>query len=570
MDSVDELGATLAAARAGGRWWAGGLLYQVYVWSFADSDGDGLGDLGGLRQRLDYLRTLGVDAIWLSPIMPSPRTDWGYDVADYDVVDPALGGEAAFRGLMADAEAGGLRVLIDLVPNHTSDQHPWFQEALADPSSPRRAWYVFAEPRADGGPPNNWVDATGSSAWTLDPASGQYYLHNFLPTQPDLNWWNPEVRAAFEAILEEWLERGVGGFRIDVAHGLVKDALGRDDPPAPPGTHPWIAWAGKLKRYSANRPEVHEIYRRWHELVAKWEPARVLLGETWVLDPIELARYYGSAEAPELDLCLNVGFMASEPDASSLRRVIETTIAALPVGAIPLWTGSNHDVSRLATRWAHGDRERALALVALILLLPGAALLYAGDELGMRDGSVPPERVRDPMGQHADGGNVSRDPCRTPIRWQPGPGAGFTAPSVEPWLPFGDDPSVEEQLADPTSVLARTKAIIASRRAREDLVVGGIRFLDAPEGVLRFRRGTQTEVYVNLADGDRTVDVDGGRVLVGTRRRGSERVGARSSSPRARWLWSIWTSRPRRRRVHGKHHDRRCHEALCERCRGGR
>jgi len=519
----DELERTLAAARESRRWWAGGVLYQVYVWSFQDSDGDGLGDLEGVRRRLDYLESLGVDALWLSPIMPSPRSDWGYDVADYDTVDPGLGGPEAFDKLLADAAARELRILVDLVPNHTSDQHPWFREALADPQSPRRSWYVFADPAPGGGPPNNWVDATGASAWSLEARAGQYYLHNFLPTQPDLNWWNPDVRAAFEAILVRWLDRGVGGFRIDVAHGLIKDALLRDDPPALPGQHPWFSWSGLDKRYSANRPEVHEIYRRWHALVSRWSPPRVLLGETWTASLDELGSYYGTPEDPELDLCLNVVLMAAEPTAERLREVVEATIAALPPGAVPLWTGSNHDISRLATRWAGGDRERAFALLAFLLVLPGAALVYYGDELAMEDVPVPPERVRDPMGQHAETGNVTRDPARTPMRWSSEPGGGFTAPGVEPWLPLGEGPSVAEELKEPASVLNRVRRLIALRRRRRDLLVGELAFEQAPHGVLRLRRGRSTEIVVSLASAPRSLEL-GGRVVFASQRREGERL----------------------------------------------
>lgn len=517
MEPTEELAAGLRRARARGAWWAGGVLYQIYVWSFQDTNGDGIGDLAGVRARLGYLAELGVDAVWLSPVMPSPKADWGYDVADYDEIDPVLGDLDTFERLVEDARGFGIRVLVDLVPNHTSDQHPWFREALADPRSPKRAWYVFADPGPRGGPPNNWVDATGASAWTLDPVSGQYYLHNFLPSQPDLNWWNPEVRRAFEEIIVRWLQRGAAGFRIDVAHGLVKDRELRDDPPAPAGAHPWEAWSGLQKRYSANRPEVHEVYRRWHELVAPWKPSRVLLGETWTLDPEELARYYGSPWAPELDLCLNVALLATEPTVERVREVVERTIRALPAGAVPLWTGSNHDMSRLATRWARGDARRATALVALLLLLPGATLLYNGDELAMEDVEVPPERVRDPMGQHAEGGNVSRDPARTPMRWTNDAHRGFCAPDVEPWLPLGEGPSVADQRWNPISPLALTRVLIALRRESEDLAAGGIGFLDAPEGLLRFRRGRHTEVVVSLADGVRMVG------LVGTVRFGTDR-----------------------------------------------
>ncbi len=277
-------------------WWQSAVLYQVYVRSFADSDGDGVGDLRGIVDRLDYLEWLGVDALWLSPVTISPDKDWGYDVADYTDVQPAFGGLSALDELVADAGRRDIRVIVDIVPNHTSDRHPWFEESRAARDSPRRDWYIWADPKPDGSPPNNWRSAFGGGpAWTLDGRTGQYYMHNFLPEQPDLNWWNDDVRAAFDDILRFWLERGIAGFRIDVAHGIVKDLELRDNPdPA-------------VSTYNANREDVHGVLRRWRRVVDEYQPNRVLLGETWVMELDRLARFYGSGvrapSRPSMSCC---------------------------------------------------------------------------------------------------------------------------------------------------------------------------------------------------------------------------------------------------------------------------
>jgi alpha-glucosidase len=275
-------------------WWRDGVLYQVYPRSYQDSDGDGVGDLEGIRARLGHLRWLGVDGIWLNPIHPSPDRDWGYDVADYEDVADVFGGMDALRRLVDDAAALGIRVMLDLVPNHTSDRHPWFLDARTGPDAEHRHRYVWADPAPDGGPPNNWRSAFGGPAWTLDPSSGQYYLHNFLPAQPDLNWWNDDVRAAFDHIVRFWFDRGIAGFRIDVAHAIVKDHLLRDDPVA---TGEGSTSGERAVRYSMHRPEVHDVLQQWRNIADTYDPPRVLVLETWVRDLPELARYYGGGGA---------------------------------------------------------------------------------------------------------------------------------------------------------------------------------------------------------------------------------------------------------------------------------
>lgn len=525
--------AQVTTAERDDRWWIGGVIYQIYPWSFADSNGDGLGDLPGIVAHLDYLADLGVDGIWLSPTMPSPKTDWGYDVADYRGVDPALGTEEDLAHLVAEAGARGIRVVLDLVPNHTSDAHPWFVEARSSREARRRDWYVWADPAPDGGPPNNWIDATGRSAWTYDSATGQYYLHNYLPTQPDLNWWNDEVRREFLDILRYWFDRGIAGFRIDVAHGLVKDAELRDNPPVDEADHPILRRRGLRPVYNANRPEVHEIYRDWRKVADSYRPPRLLLGETWVLDVAECASYYGDGR-DELDLAFNFPFLFSPPTADALGAVIDETLAALPAGAVPVWTASNHDVVRFPTRWAGGDPLRAKAYMTLLLTLPGTTVLYYGDEIGMTDVPISRDAERDPMAHDTADGRMTRDPARTPMQWADVPGGGFGPPEVTPWLPLGDlkAANVADQVEDPDSMLALTKALIRLRRSRSDLSFGAYHRLSAPSDVLAYRRGADTLVVVSLAGEEREVVLPEGEVLLGTRAApGASCGGGRALSP---------------------------------------
>ncbi len=466
-------------------WWQRAVLYQAYIRSFADSDGDGIGDLRGLTDKLDYLEWLGIDALWLSPVTPSPDQDWGYDVADYTDVQAVFGGMPALDELIDKAAARGIQVIIDLVPNHTSDRHPWFEEARAARDSPRRDWYVWADPRPHGSPPNNWRSTFGGgSAWTLDNRTGQYYLHNFLPEQPDLNWWNEDVRAAFDDILRFWLDRGIAGFRIDVAHGIVKDRELRDNPDP------------TISTYNANRDDVHEVFRRWRRLVDVYEPARVLLGETWVLEIDRLARFYGDGE-DELHLAFNFPFAFSPLEAKALRNVVEATEAALPQRAWPVWMLSNHDLPRFPTRMADGDERKTRAALLLLLTLRGTPVLYYGDELGMPQAEVPPEGQRDMAG---------RDGARTPLPWNGG--------WRDPWLPLVVDvPPVAAQRADAHSFLSFCRALIARRKTSPDLLEGRYETLPAPEGVWAFRRGEHTAVAVNLSDAPAELELDGRRRL---------------------------------------------------------
>jgi alpha-glucosidase len=422
------------AHAAGQHWWQGATLYQVYVRSWRDSDGDGYGDLRGVISGLDYLAWLGVDGVWLSPTMPSPDHDWGYDVSDYLAVHPELGTMDDLDELVAQAGERGMRVLLDLVPNHTSSAHPWFVDARSGRGAAHRSYYVWADPAPGGGPPNNWLNNTGTSAWTLDDASGQYYLHNFLPSQPDLNWWEPAVHAEFDTILRFWFDRGIAGFRIDVAHGLYKDAALRDDPPAA-GRDRLGGRYGLAQVYSANRPESHGVYRDWRAIAETYSPPRLLLGETWVSDLASMAAFHGHGD--ELQLTFNFPVIFADFTAEALSRVVAKTLAVLPAGESPVWTGSNHDVSRFPTRWCGGDEAKARLALLVLATLPGTFVLYYGDEIAMTDVEIPDESRRDEMTAGAPAGR-DRDRARTPMPWDSSPTAGFTAPGVRPWLPIGE------------------------------------------------------------------------------------------------------------------------------------
>jgi alpha-glucosidase len=485
--------------RAGARrWWHGAVLYQLYVRSWLDTNGDGYGDLGGIIARLDYLSWLGVDGIWLSPTMPSPDQDWGYDVSDYRGVHPELGRLEDLDRLIAEAGVRGLRVLLDLVPNHTSTAHPWFVDAASSRDAPHRDYYVWADPAPGGGPPSNWISATGESAWAWHEPTGQYYLHLFLDSQADLNWREPAVHREFEDIVRFWFDRGVAGFRIDVAHGLYKDEKLRDDPPAA-SSSPLEGRFGHQMKYSANRPETHAVYRDWRRIAEDYQPPRLLLGETWVGDLGRLAAFYGHDD--ELQLAFNFPFVFAPFDAGDLSGVVGATLARLPAGACPVWTASNHDVGRFPSRWCGGDERKVRLALLVLATLPGTTVLYYGDEIGMTDVRVPLELRRDHMSRQGGGWDGSRDRARTPMLWDVSPSAGFTAEGVTPWLPIGNGSvrSVAEQRDDPASVLRFCRSLLALRRAEFAGTIADYETLPAAQGQWAYRVGGLT-VAANFSD----------------------------------------------------------------------
>jgi alpha-glucosidase len=443
-------------------WWHDAVGYVVYVQSFVDSDGDGLGDLAGITSRLPYLEELGVTLLWVTPFYPSPMNDGGYDVADFQGIDPRYGGFEAFDDLVAEAHQRGMRVILDLVPNHTSIAHPWFQRALAEPTGRHRNYYLWADPHPDGSPPNNWISFFGGSAWTADQLSGQNYLHLFLPSQPDLNWRNSNVRDEFDAIVGGWLERGVDGFRIDVAQGLVKDQALRSNPVL----HPWDPsvdrneqWAAFDHRYDILQTETLEIFERWKRLCTDHDA--VLIGETHVDEPQRLA---GLLSGGGLDAGFWFGPTAIEWDSQQIQSSIRSPVETLTDPRAIAWLTSSQDVARAASRFGGGDlgRRRALLLSTLLFCLPGIPFLYQGEELGLLDGVVSPSDKLDPVTSLVDAG---RDGCRTPMPWHPGPGFGFST-SAETWLPHGGRTSadtVAEQAANDESWLNRYRRLVQLR-----------------------------------------------------------------------------------------------------------
>jgi alpha-glucosidase len=487
-------------------WWERAVVYQVYPRSFADSNADGIGDLRGLISKLDHLEWLGVDAVWLSPTFPSPNRDWGYDVADYYDVHPELGSLADLEELIVEAGRRHLRVLLDLVPNHTSDQHPWFH----DPA--KRSWYVWRDPKPDGSPPNNWRAVFGGTAWTFDEESGQYYLHNFLPEQPDLDWWNDEVRAAFDDIMRFWFERGIDGFRIDVAHALVKDKLLRDNPPAGPNDPPRWQQLGQRPKYNMGLPEAIDVHRRMRRVAGEFEPERLLLGETYVLELEKLMQYV----VPDgLQLCMNLVFLHTPFVAEELADTVARTEELFPAGGTPTWHASSHDDPRFASRWCGGAEDAIRCALIGLLSLRGACVLYQGDEIGMEAVPVPPDRQKDVAG---------RDPCRTPMVWRDEEGAGFTAPGIEPWLPIGNrSRNVEAQRGDPNSILNLTHDLIALRKQRL-ILTGAYEPVDAPKGVWAFRREGGAFVALNLGDEDVTLEEVHGAILIASDRARDEEI----------------------------------------------
>ena len=453
-------------------WWQEGVIYHVYPRSFADADGDGVGDLRGLAGRLDHLRRLGVDAVWLSPIYRSPMKDFGYDITDHTAIEPQFGTLDDFDALVAAAHERGLRVLLDYVPNHTSDEHPWFRE--------HPDWYLWSDR-----PRNNWLSVFGGPAWTLDPERGQFYYHAYLREQPDLNWRNPELREAMLGVLRFWLDRGVDGFRVDALRQVLKDPDWRDNPPNPDFRPGLPEYDSLLPVRSADHDDLGPV-AAMAEVIA--ERDGVMIGELYL--PFErLARYYGAG----VHLPSNMHLISAPWQPAALADLVERYEAALPPGAWPNWVLGNHDRHRVATRLGP---EQARVAAMLLLTLRGTPTVYYGDELGMTDVAIPPDRVQDPYERNSPGLGVGRDPARTPMQWSDGPGGGFT--DGEPWLPLGDlATNVEAQRRDPSSMLNLHRDLIALRRefAREPY-----RTVSADDATLVFRRGDRWAVALNLSD----------------------------------------------------------------------
>lgn len=501
------------------RWWQDGVIYQVYPRSFQDSNGDGVGDLQGILSRLDYLADLGVKAVWVSPFYPSPMADFGYDVADYTGVDPLFGTLADFDALLAGAHARGLKLILDFVPNHSSDQHPWFLESRSSRINSKRDWYLWRDAGPDGALPNNWLSNFGGPAWTWDRTTEQFYYHSFLKQQPDLNWRNPEVRAAMYAAMRFWLDRGVDGFRMDVLWLLVKDDEYRSNPRNASYSGGNEFWAIEAL-YTADWPETREIVREMRALLNSYSE-RVLIGEIYL--PIErLVAYYGDSKpgAPELDgaqMPFNFHLILTGWDAEKIAALIRSYEAALPPGAWPNWVLGNHDQKRLASRIGAGQARVA---AMLLLTVRGTPTMYYGDELEMLDARISPAEVVDPAEKNQPGLGLGRDPERSPMLWDNRENAGFTSPGAKTWLPLvWDWPkfTVETQSYDARSSLALYLRLLSLRRDHEALHAGAISDIRSSEGVLSFVRGDAAfEVHLNLIDEVRWVECRAGRVVLST------------------------------------------------------
>ena len=486
-------------------WWQKAAVYQIYPRSFQDSDGDGIGDLRGILDRVAYLSWLGVDAVWLSPIYPSPMADFGYDVANYVDIDPVFGVLADFDRLVKALHEHDIRVILDFVPNHTSDEHSWFQEARTSRDGPRRDWYIWRDPAPDGGPPNNWLSvATGNSAWEFDRATGQYYYHAFLAEQPDVNWRNPAVRSAMYDVLRFWLERGVDGFRVDTIWRLIKDAMFRDNPVNLNYRAGDAPFRRLLPLYSADQPEVLEIAAEMRRLLAEYPGDRLLIGEIYL--PVKhLVRYYGpNLTGVHLPFNFNLMFVEWKPPA--VLQLIQEYEAVLPAGAWPNWVLGNHDQPRVVSRL--GPAQARVAMV-LLMTLRGTPTLYYGDELGLKNVPIPQERQRDTFGLNMPGTGQGRDGERTPMPWDSSWNAGFT--TAEPWLPLGRDHmvmNVEAQQGDTGSMLSLTRALLEFRRREPAMSIGDWTPLAVGGDVLAYvreRNGRRFAVLLNLESVPRAV-----------------------------------------------------------------
>jgi alpha-glucosidase len=495
-------------------WWQHGTIYQIYPRSFADSNGDGVGDLGGILEKLDYLAWLGVQAIWISPVYPSPMADFGYDVSNYTGIHPLFGTLEQMDELIRVAHERGLKVILDFVPNHTSDEHPWFLEARSSRTSPKRDWYLWKDARPDGSPPNNWLSVFGGSAWAWDEQTEQYYYHAFLGKQPDLNWRNPEVREAMYGAMRFWLDRGVDGFRMDVLWHMIKDELLRDNPPNPdyhPGEMPYNSL---VPTYSTDQPEVHEIVQEMRALVDEY-PERVMIGEIYL--PIQrLVTYYGSS-GNGAHLPFNFQLITLPWNAARIGAAISEYEGALPLNGWPNWVLGNHDQARIASRVG---LSQARVAAILLLTLRGTPTLYYGDEIGMRDGVLLPEQIQDPQGKNI---GISRDPSRTPMQWSAEPFGGFS--QATPWLPLSVDYSVrnvQRQTSDPTSLLNLYRRLLELRRQEAALSVGTYTPVVTAGDLLAYLRegaGKRFLVVLNLGHGSGQLRIDGlgtGAVIIAT------------------------------------------------------
>jgi alpha-glucosidase len=479
-------------------WWQEAVVYQIYPRSFADANGDGIGDLRGIVSKLDHLQWLGIGAIWISPIFCSPMKDFGYDVADYTNIDSIFGTLDDFRELLNACHHRGIRVILDYVINHTSNEHPWFVESRSSKSSAKRDWYVWRDPAADGGPPNNWVSHFGGPAWQFDMATGQYYYHAFLAEQPDLNWRNPEVQRGMYDVLRFWYDLGVDGFRVDAISFLFEDADFRDNP----RNSMWQFHEGPYKQlipaFTSELPEIHDVARMLRKVSSEYHPERLLIGEMYV--PLEqLVLYYGTAEMPGFQLPFNFQLLSIEWDAVQIRKAVEKYESLLPFHGWPNYVLGNHDNHRLASRL--GVPQARIAAM-LLLTLRGTPTLYYGDEIGMLDVEITGADVRDPFEINCPGLGLGRDPARTPMQWDDSPNGGFAQAGVQPWLPLAPSyvvSNVVDEKANSSSLLNLYRQLIRLRQSESALLRGSFSSIDCGiAAVFAFQRSEDSGVVVVL------------------------------------------------------------------------
>jgi alpha-glucosidase len=506
-------------------WWQSGVIYQIYPRSFQDSNGDGIGDIEGIIGRLDYLADLGVDAIWISPIFPSPMADSGYDVSDYLAVDPIFGSLEAVDRLIDEAHRRGLKIILDYVPNHTSDRHPWFVESRASRDSPKRDWYIWHDAKRDGSPPTNWVAEFGGSSWTWDAPTRQFYYHAFLREQPDLNWRNPEVVAAMLDVLRFWFDRGVDGFRVDAIHHLIEDVGFTDNPPNPNWREGMSPARRFLLAHTLDQPEVHQAITKMRRVAEEYGGDRLMVGEAYL--PIDrLVLYYGAA-LDGFHLPFNFHLLTTPWTPIAIAALVEAYEAKLPRGGWPNWVLGNHDRWRLATRIG---RDQARIAAILLLTLRGTPTMYQGDEIGMSNVPIPADRIQDPWEKNVPGLGLGRDPVRTPMQWDASENAGFS--STEPWLPLSDDfaeVNVAAQSEQPGSILSLYRALLRLRRAEPALSVGDYAPFAATDEILAYERRLGSRrllIILNLTNRSAQIAAPSCRVLLST---GSRHSGAEMS-----------------------------------------
>ncbi|MCX2741632.1 alpha-amylase family glycosyl hydrolase [Pontibacter anaerobius] len=472
-------------------WWQSGIIYQVYPRSFQDSDGDGVGDLKGIIGRLDYLKWLGITAVWVSPIFPSPMADFGYDISDYCDIHPLFGSIDDFDELLQEVHKRDMKLILDLVPNHTSNQHPWFLESRSSRDNPKRDWYIWHNAKEDGSEPNNWLSVFGGSGWEWDEQTQQYYYHAFLKEQPDLNWRNPEVQQAMLDVMRFWLDKGVDGFRVDVMWHMIKDKNLRDNPANPDYQSHQSTYEQLIPAFSTDQPEVHDIVAKMRKVTDAYDE-RVLIGEIYL--PVHrLVTYYGQ-DNNGTHLPFNFMLITMDWNARTISTNVDEYEGALPEGGWPNWVIGNHDQPRITSRIG---QSQAKVAAMLLLTLRGTPTLYYGDELGMRDVPIPPDKIQDPQGLNMPDKDLSRDPARTPMQWDNSANAGFT--SGEPWLPLPGNykrVNVEVQKEDAYSMLSYYRRLITLRQQEAALNVGDYAPVITDGPLLAYIRKTERKQFL--------------------------------------------------------------------------